>query len=453
MSKAEISRRKFLGGTGSLALALPFASSIPAVAQVGRGPVNPNASTRATFPFRQLPVRQRGTTVIPVDPPTDGVSDCGPAIQAAIDALPEDGGTVLVRYHRTGNSTDCVYMIDTTANVEPSGQHPHYGLKLRSNMLLQFEPRVQLQAMPNNLSRAYVLYLLNCHDVEIANGSIIGERYTHTRSGSGTDEWGYGIAIAGSTQITVRSTHVSAFEGDGISIARAGTPTVVSTDVILYDVVCTNNRRQAVSITSGDHLYFLDSTFSDTHGTAPADGIDIEGSVSNVWIDNCIIQNNQGNGVEVNGSSGNYHISNINITNSVLSGSYSGIYLAGRKTSSIDGGTFYGNAIYQNWSQGIHFGGPTTTNFSIGGTNACDPRNNSFANNLVADSQMMSPLSAKAQKQGYVSGPDMFVADPALEPEKNNVIGWNFYSDGDASTTGPGQHPCPNLDGPPGHQK
>ena len=445
MNKTEISRRKFLGGTGSLALALPLASLPVAAQELNNNPHNLATTRPAAFPYRQLPVRQRGSTVIPVDPPTDGVSDCGPAIQAAIDALPEDGGTVLVRYHQTGNSTDCVYMIDTSVNVEDSGQHPHYGLKLRSNMLLQFEPRVQLQAMPNNLSRAYVLYLVNCHDVEIANGSIIGERYTHTRSGSGTDEWGYGIAIAGSTQVTVRSTHVSAFEGDGISIARAGTPTIVSTDVVIWDVVCSNNRRQAVSITSGDHLYFLDSTFSDTHGTAPSDGIDIEGSVSNVWIDNCIIQNNQGNGVEVNGSSGNYQISNINITNCVLSGSYSGIYLAGRKTSSIDGGTFYGNAIYHNWSEGIHFGGPTTTNFSIGGTSACDPRNNSFANNLVADSQMMSPLSANAQKQGYVPGADMFVADPTLEPAQNNVIGWNFYYSPDASYTGANVHPCDGL--------
>jgi polygalacturonase len=428
-----------------MALALPLASLPVAAQELNNNPHELAMTRPAVIPYRQLPVRQRGTTVIPVDPPTDGVSDCGPAIQAAIDALPADGGTVLIRHHGTAHSTDCIYMIDTSVNVEDSGQNPHYGIKLRSNMLLQFEPGVQLQATPNNLPRAYVLYLLNVHDVEIGNGSIIGERYTHTNSGHGTDEWGYGIAIAGSTQVTVRSTHVSSFEGDGISIARAGTPTIVSTDVVIWDVVCSNNRRQAVSITSGDQLYFLDSVFSDTHGTAPSDGIDIEGSVSNVWIDNCIIQNNQGNGVEVNGSSGTYHISNINITNCVLSGNYSGIYVADRATSSVNGGTFYGNAIYQNRSVGIHFGGPTSMNFSIGGTSPCDLKNNSFANNLIADSQMMYPISAKAQKQGYVPGPAMSFSDPALEPAKNNVIGWNFYYSPDASYTGANVHPCIGL--------
>jgi len=154
MSKTEISRRKFLGGTGSLALALPLASLPVAAQELNNNPHELAMARPAVIPYRQLPVRQRGTTVIPVDPPTDGVSDCGPAIQAAIDALPADGGTVLIRHHGTAHSTDCVYMIDTSVNVEDSGQHPHYGIKLRSNMLLQFEPGVQLQAMPNNLPRA-----------------------------------------------------------------------------------------------------------------------------------------------------------------------------------------------------------------------------------------------------------------------------------------------------------
>lgn len=430
MSKTEISRRTFLGGTGSLALALPL-SSIPAAAEIGNLPEKWDgpASRPAVIPYRQLPARQRGTTVIPVDPPTDGVSDCSPSIQKAIDSLPEDGGTVLVRYNRTGNVTECVYMIDATAQFVHGKKTTHYGIKLRSNMLLQFEPGVQLQARPNNLDRAYVLYLPNLHDVEIANGALIGERYRHTNSGKGTDEWGYGIAISGSTSVTVRSTHISAFEGDGIMIAGAGRPGTTPSDIVLWDVVCTNNRRQALSITRGNGIHILDCVLSDTHGTAPSDGIDIEGSVSNVWVDNCTIQNNQGNGVEINGASGKYQISNINVTNCVLSGNYSGLYVGARATSSVDGGTFYGNAVYQNRSAGIHFGGPTSKNFSIGGSKPRDPRNNSFANNSTDSGQVLYPISARAEKKGYVPGTDMSFRDPALKPEKKNVIGWNSYYD------------------------
>jgi len=192
MKNTDVSRRRFLGQTGSLALALPLAS-LPAAAQAPAPNGQPHerpASCPARIPNRDLPVRQRGTTVIPVDPPTDGTSDCSAVIQAAIDALPEDGGTVVVRYHRTGGINESVYTMNTMANQQTDGKKAYYALNLRSNMLLQLEPGVQLQAMPNNVPRAYMLLLQNVRDVEIAGGAILGERYTHTNSGKGTDEWG-----------------------------------------------------------------------------------------------------------------------------------------------------------------------------------------------------------------------------------------------------------------------
>ena len=449
--KIDVSRRTFLQA-GSAALTLPLAAALPAVAQPrpqgpGRhaaGPHHEHGSRPATIPYRELPVRQRGATVIPVDPPTDGVSDCSVAIQAAINALPEDGGTVLVRYHRThapNDDTDCVYMINTLANRQTTGQKPYYGIQLRSNMLLQFEPGVQLQAMPNNVDRAYMIFASGIHDVEIANGIFIGERFTHTNSGKGTatDEWGYGIAIVAVDGMTVRSTHVADFEGDGISIARSGGTT--STDVVLWDIVSTGNRRQALSITSGNGLYLYDSEFSETHGTAPCDGIDIEGSVSNVWVDNCLFANNQGNGIELNGSSSTVTISNINVTNSRFTGNYAGIYVGARATSTMDTATIYGNAFYQNRNVGVKVGGPATRNFSIGGSSPCDPKNNSFANNsFTADHQLLYPLSAKKAIQGYVGAPDMDASPFAQSSESNDVFGWNYYYSADGGSTTP--YPC-----------
>lgn len=449
MNKTGVSRRRFLGQTGSMALALPLAS-LPAAAQVPAGlPAMPHQRPRsgpATIPYRDLPVRQRGKTVIPVDPPTDGVSDCSQVIQNAINALPDDGGTVLVKYHRTGGVNECVYMINTTANVNAEGHETdprYYGILLRSNMLLQFEPGVQLQAMPNNVKRAYVLWAQAVHDVEIANGALIGERFTHTNSGHGTDEWGYGIALAGVTGVTVRSMHISDFEGDGISIARGGDPIVRPTDVVLWDVVCTGNRRQGVSITSGDGIYLLDSEFSNTHGTAPADGVDIEGTVSNVTIDNCVLVNNQGNGVELNAGT-TAKIINVNITNSVLAGNYSGVYTGSRTTSLIDTGTIYGNAIYQNRSIGLSLRGGNTKNFTVGGASSCDPLNNSFANNnVLASDQVLFPTPVRTSKKGYIDGPDMTLSPNAQDPAFHDVVGWNnFYAPGNSSSKGE-PHPCP----------
>ncbi len=458
MSKSEISRRKFLGGTGSLALALPLAS-LPAAAQIGSVPQNFSGqrSHPALIPYRELPVRQRGETVIMVDPPTDGVSDCAPAIQAAIDSLPEDGGTVLVRYHQTqSGDRDCVYMIDTGARVWTGPKKPHYGIMLRSNMLLDFEPGVQLQITPNNFAVSYAVWVNQSHDVEIANMNLIGERFAHTMSGSGTDEWGFGLFVHGCNGITLRSSYIANFEGDGISMAYAGNPPTLPTDIVVWDTVCTGNRRQAVSIVAGNGIYLFDSEFSNTHGTAPADGIDIEvewieAPISNITIDNCIIRNNQANAVELN-SSGGMSITNVNITNSVLAGNYSGVYAGVRgKGSVLDTATIYGNAIYQNRAAGIYLRG-APTHFTIGGSQSCDPHNNSFANNLVTGShKYIYPISAQQQAQGYNAGSDMSFSDTALAPGANNVVGWNFFYSPNASITGAQQHPC-NMQEPASRQ-
>lgn len=75
-------------------------------------------------------------------------------------------------------------MIDTSANSILAGSRVHhFGIQLRSNMLLQLYPGVQLVAMPNNLDRAYVIFAQGLNDVEIADGAIIGERYGHTPIG------------------------------------------------------------------------------------------------------------------------------------------------------------------------------------------------------------------------------------------------------------------------------
>ncbi|MBS1814577.1 MAG: right-handed parallel beta-helix repeat-containing protein [Acidobacteria bacterium] len=444
MSKLDVSRRKFLQ-VGSAAFTLPLAAAVPAAAQSSPNPMGVDfhielPSPPAHIPNRKLPVRQRGTTVIPVDPPTDGVSDCSAVIQAAIDALPEDGGTVLIKYHRTGGINESVYMMNLMANQQPTGKKAYYALNLRSNVLLQLEPGVQLQAMANNVPRAYMFLLQNVHDVEIAGGAILGERFNHTNSGKGTDEWGFGISLSGSTAITIRNILVSNFEGDGITIAQGGSPLVVPTDIVLWKTRCIGNRRQGVSLTEGNGVYLWDSEFSWTHGTAPADGLDIEGTVSNVFIDRCLFDTNQGNGVELNpGKTG--QIRNINITNCVFTGNYSALYLSSGSTNVMDTCTMYGNAMYQNRWKALHINGSVTRNFKIGGIGPCDPRNNSFANNQTQYThQVMYPLTATQVKQGYFAGTDMEASTYVQSPESGNVFGWNFYpavDDGTSQLSGP----------------
>src|SRR5690606_34007467 len=80
----------------------------------------------------------------------------------------------------------------------------------------------------------------------------------------------------------------------------------------------TNNRRQGLSVTAVDGLYFLDGCdFSGTNGTNPQYGIDFEPNsnqaVRNVFARVIRADDNAGGGVMCYANASNSKIENINI--------------------------------------------------------------------------------------------------------------------------------------------
>lgn len=262
-------RRGFL--RRSLWLIVPVALPVFALplAVLGRAlAADPNAPT--------INVRDKGAK-------GDGVHDDTAAIQAAIDALPASGGTVTV--------PDGNYMIDATRSIE-----------LRSNMHLQMTPAAKLSAIGNDLDRSHVIKVWRANNVQITGGQVVGERAGHRGT---TGEWGYGINIQASDNVSVVGTHISDCWGDGIWIGGIGrrASVVVSTNVTLDHVVSTNNRRQGLSIGPVRGVSVIHSTFSNTHGTKPQAGIDIEpqgqGPAQDISFSDCTITGNQGTGMEI----------------------------------------------------------------------------------------------------------------------------------------------------------
>ncbi|HJW46370.1 MAG TPA: right-handed parallel beta-helix repeat-containing protein [Lysobacter sp.] len=231
------------------------------------------------------PTRARGRSRINVRDKGargDGQHDDTAAFQAAIDALPDAGGTVQVPAG--------TYLIDALKYVN-----------LRSRMHLQLSPDAKLVAIPNDFKRSYVLYAFKVSDVEISGGQIVGERAKH----QGTEgEWGHGIQLRGASKVTVRNIRISDCWGDGICIGgadeRQATP---SDDIFIANVVCTGNRRQGLSIGRSRNVRVYDSEFSNTAGTNPQFGIDIEpdrpGGTSGIHIENCVVRNNRGGGIQI----------------------------------------------------------------------------------------------------------------------------------------------------------
>jgi polygalacturonase len=263
-------RRDFLRRSLLLSLS-PLALSALGMPAATWAMASRNASNAAT-----INIRDQGAM-------GDGVHDDTAAFQKAIDALPASGGVVTVP---PGN-----YMIDATRAVS-----------LRSNMVLQLAPSAQLTALPNNLPRSHVIKIWGVSNVQIIGGRIVGERNGHLGA---SGEWGYGLNIEASNNISVTDMHISDCWGDGIWIGALGPDgrAVAATNVTLIRVISTNNRRQGLSIGPVKGVTVVDSTFSNSAGTKPEAGIDIEpqaqGVAQNITISHCTISGNHGTGFEM----------------------------------------------------------------------------------------------------------------------------------------------------------
>ncbi|MGN6513334.1 MAG: right-handed parallel beta-helix repeat-containing protein [Lysobacteraceae bacterium] len=274
----DAARRGFLKQASGLAAAAAFGGfSLPALAAF-----NPPGRARGS---KVISVKDKGAV-------GNGTHDDTSAFQAAINALPSTGGTVTVPAG--------TYLID-----------PVRGITLRSRMMLKLADGAVLKAKTNSAAVYHVIYVKDVSDVEIAGGQILGDRRTH-HFGPGTNEWGHGVQLRNAKRVTVRDMRIADCTGDGMLVGMG------STDVVIANVVSTNNRRQGLSITYSSNVKVYDSEFSYTNGTKPQCGIDVEpGSkgCSGILIQNCRLNNNAKYGINVWRNAKDVTIANCTIEN------------------------------------------------------------------------------------------------------------------------------------------
>jgi hypothetical protein len=297
-SIASTSRRRFLVNATQRVLPALVLSVLPASAAF------------SSTPRSVINVRRMGVV-------GDGQSDDTDALQAAMDAAPP-GSTV---YIPAGD-----YWIDASKSIRP-----------RSGIRLSLDPQATLRAIPNDLDASCVLLLEGVSSVEIAGGCIVGERDDHLGT---TGEWGHGISIRGSSNITLRDISISQCWGDGIYVgASSKNPGQASDGVMLERVVCTRNRRQGLSITQAKNVQIWDSEFSDTGGTMPGCGIDIEPNppyaATHIQITGCKLLRNDTGGLQIY-----KNVSNVTVDQCIVAGNtYYGVIVAGASGSRISATT------------------------------------------------------------------------------------------------------------------
>lgn len=258
----------------------------------------------------------------------DGAADDTKAFQEAIDyAASRGGGTVLVP---AGN-----YLINVDTAV-----------KIRSHITLQMDSAATLVAMPTRSERYYVLLVANAEDVQIYGGNVKGDRAVHSGT---TGEWGMGIGVYGSRQVTIYGTRIYDCWGDGLVIgARSGAPVYApgpSKNITVRQVTSKSNRRQAITIGKANGVLIDSCILTHTQGTKPMAGIDIEpdrDTAQNITIQNCELAYNKGPGVEIYVNA-NSVVRNVIVQNNFIHHNTYGGYLVRAHHVS-----FTGNRIVQN---------------------------------------------------------------------------------------------------------
>ncbi|SAK78264.1 hypothetical protein AWB75_04648 [Caballeronia catudaia] len=181
----------------------------------------------------------------------DGVTNDRVALQAAIDG--SVGQILLI----TGKCR-----IDNT------------GLTLRSNTHMRFAQGASIQLLAHKADWYQMLRVWDVSNVTLESPYLDGSKSLNAAT---SGEWGMGISIAGSSNVTITSPTTINCWGDGIYIANSyNDDSVTSKSVNISNHLADGCRRQGVTIISGETITFHNPVWQNIAGTAPQAGLDIE---------------------------------------------------------------------------------------------------------------------------------------------------------------------------------
>lgn len=161
-----------------------------------------------------------------------------------------------------------------------------------------------IQQLPTDLQKYSLVLIKQVSNVTIDGGVFIGDVQSHLGN---EGEWGHGIKVAGSTNVTLKNIVSKEFWGDGIDLIEAYYDSAVSAgvgicnNIKLDNVKCLYNRRQGISIEAARNVSIKNSEFAYTGAykfTDPGCGVDIEPwcnnelKIENIRFENCDVHHN-----------------------------------------------------------------------------------------------------------------------------------------------------------------
>ncbi|ENJ4686582.1 right-handed parallel beta-helix repeat-containing protein [Acinetobacter baumannii] len=194
----------------------------------------------------------------------------------------------LLKHQKVVSIPAGTYKIDANKSITPKD-----GTEIR------LTPQTKLAVIPTKHGSYRVFQVKNVKNVKISGGSLTGDKYTHLGK---TGEWGMGIEIRDSQNISISNINIDKMWGDAIYIGTNGKNSTYN--ISLKNIRMNDNRRQGISIISVNKLLASNITATNTSGAMPASGIDIEPNNGSMILKNIVLKNiktsgNQGSGIQI----------------------------------------------------------------------------------------------------------------------------------------------------------
>ena len=165
---------------------------------------------------------------------------------------------------------------------------PSIGITLRDNIELRMGKNTILKNSPHNAANYQMIRANGVKNCSISGGVLDGNRAQNSAT---TGEWGMGISINSSSDISISGVVVRNTWGDGLYIGRltGGGSLPYSENVNINNFKISNCRRQGISVISLKNGTWDGVSIDSINGTLPGAGIDFEPNLPDERIESLII--------------------------------------------------------------------------------------------------------------------------------------------------------------------
>lgn len=202
-----------------------------------------------------------------------------------------------------------------------------FGINLTSNTKLIIKSTMKL--LTNDLKSYQIINVKNKRNVDIIGGRIEGDALEHSDYFKKKSEWGMGICIKESQNVTIDNITIRHCWGDGIYVGggrekQIGNYANANRNILIKNVTTDDNRRVGLAVIHVDGLRVEGCNFLNTglsKGIKPSSGVgvDIEPNLKkgnnqscrNVVFSNCVFKGNVNRALGTWNSVSSGNISNI----------------------------------------------------------------------------------------------------------------------------------------------